>query len=1173
MNNIKNSDVLIKPIKNPTLSDTGFANGIDQMISNINENFAILANHDFIKGDTGSSVKIIESPIFDENKEITDPICIKLKDFISSFINIETDRYIDNDEELDYFNNFKEDNAGSLYLIYNIDENTINTNSEPISSLQYIFLDGRFWNNKIGMVDNSLYEGIEDKSCVIVYDKNIGGFKSLNNAFPTIYYESGIGFCWKLNGKTTGIPVQGVPGKDGLTSLLRIVKVNELSQVNGFDLKSAEVIKIFESFSGWIDIDKEYINDYSNSSVLIIDNSNKIYFGITSMQEDKLIATCDPSISLNDITTNISIKHALRNLNLNESNINTGNLQGIFIPIEHPENETDPQKSHLISASSIISADNLYTKNDVIFTPVKDNNSLDITEEKPLQVDKYLYVRFNPESGLLNNVVDTKNLSTYNYYLKYKLTAIVENEDDEILKPTNDNFTSLTDKDGNVITINISNVSYKIPNNQASLNYKDSIMVDFNKHKLYVWEICNEKNVNYDIDELLECSKDSNSYTNIPSWLKRICTTTFTPAISSEILWFNGIDILEYPYLDTPVVPGWNNTLAESPFEFIKFVPVFNDKDFHVNDDTAINFNYNVNITGCDHEGSNVKHNLTVHGDVNCDNINVYRLTATGEISNVYTKNNIVTEKGLITPGIIIGEDSNITGVKELSADFINTNNITTKEISTISEDNSGNILTNNLSVICNSNDLLNINSTSDSKNTDNEFIYKDSDIIDIKVNNTRSIDLNKTSIKLENDGYIESDYIVPKISTNIPIVATEKSSIVITTDSANNAYVDQNISKDLHDNLLKWKNSGVFMAGTTNSDAYKSIDLDANNYDSIKMLFTEQTRNLTEAQTTSTSVSQHNLLDYVNAMDRIFWKNLPEKIEDKTFITNDLIEHPLCKFTISKRDSKESFYLNPITINLSQYNFGMGLYAHCSYGSWPMIMPDSKLNLNYKISIYSNSNSVTPLKEYTYTASTYSFNNTEKEWSTGVLKDGTSVKDSDYSSWRYKSYTFNPKTITINSSSTLKDIKECIDNGGTVEITVYPKLTVHVKSSKNNRGKTHKVVDDLEILKLVSTGKNSTQSGILTVDSKYNVKNSSYRDDISKLSYNVSSLSDNESYSTVLCNNGIVIKASNSVFGLGYSTVSKEPELYYYQKTDDSNKGTSKQISLGTLFEKLSNI
>ena len=55
---------------------------------------------------------------------------------------------------------------------------------EPISSLYYIFLDGRFANDKVGLIDPSEYTNVKDLSCILVYDK--GEFKILDNAFS--YY-------------------------------------------------------------------------------------------------------------------------------------------------------------------------------------------------------------------------------------------------------------------------------------------------------------------------------------------------------------------------------------------------------------------------------------------------------------------------------------------------------------------------------------------------------------------------------------------------------------------------------------------------------------------------------------------------------------------------------------------------------------------------------------------------------------------------------------------------------------------------------------------------------------------------------------------------------------------------------------------------------------------------
>ena len=78
-------------------------------------------------------------------------------------------------------------------------------------------------------------------------------------------------------------------------------------------------------------------------------------------------------------------------------------------------------------------------------------------------------------------------------------------------------------------------------------------------------------------------------------------------------------------------------------FSFVKFVPVY-DNDFAAKEDTALNLNYNVNITG---DTNNPNRNITIHGSVNCDELSVYKLTATGEIKNIFTQDTIIGTRGI----------------------------------------------------------------------------------------------------------------------------------------------------------------------------------------------------------------------------------------------------------------------------------------------------------------------------------------------------------------------------------------------------------------------------------------------------------------------------------------------------------------------------------------------
>ena len=57
MNNVTNS-IPLHRIVIPELTSAEFASGLQNAFININKNFALLANADFVKGESGESVKI-----------------------------------------------------------------------------------------------------------------------------------------------------------------------------------------------------------------------------------------------------------------------------------------------------------------------------------------------------------------------------------------------------------------------------------------------------------------------------------------------------------------------------------------------------------------------------------------------------------------------------------------------------------------------------------------------------------------------------------------------------------------------------------------------------------------------------------------------------------------------------------------------------------------------------------------------------------------------------------------------------------------------------------------------------------------------------------------------------------------------------------------------------------
>ena len=676
------SDILNKipliDITAPELNQSNYGSDLSQTFENIDKNFSTLANYDFIKGESGKSVIIEEVPFYNEDGSLN-KYGHKVKEyFITKYGSDALKSIYDSDgNEISLYDNFTKDNAGNLYIISMIENDTTNE-STPISSLYYVFLDGRFANSNLANIDEKLLADIDDLSCLLIYDKHIDGFKSLEGAFPTIYYEQDRGLCWNINGKGTGLQIRGINGKDGKSAELRFVEC-EQSKDNSI-YKESKVISIYDYpvMTPVNELSPEELLDYDNAiAVILIKNDQEqkhyLYFGKLKCVDEGLHANYFDNMELTYNLQTTNLINVLKKINILSNDSNP--LRGIFIPINNEPNEPNQKQSvHLLTTNSITGGNSdLITEDkvDVMFTGIDDIDTLTKpNEDKQLLVEKYLYVKVNIDRDFFTNPmyidipeVLEKQCSKYNYVLKYKLS-------DKIIK-----FDALDEfklKAFGKINLNGSKISFT-DGEQGNIKYKNpsvsNSFYEYNEHYetlpadfksrmqsgspesendnalgVYVWELCDAKH-SFDNDIINTSDENQLSYSNdLKNYFGHILTTTINPNISTRFVWFNGLE-LSISTVDNGkyVLYGWNENPKRPMFSFEKFVPIFNN-DFRYNGDTSLNINYNINITG-DEESPN--RNVTVNGALNVDDINIYNTAKIGKIENVYTERNIITDAGI----------------------------------------------------------------------------------------------------------------------------------------------------------------------------------------------------------------------------------------------------------------------------------------------------------------------------------------------------------------------------------------------------------------------------------------------------------------------------------------------------------------------------------------------
>ena len=335
----------LKKIEAPALSPE-YGDNIDKTFDNIQENFDVLANQELYRGESGTNlitVNLSWQTIFDTPAgtpiEVivggVEPKTYYILNFgpaIRSSLNtLSQGSEEDTAAAIDGLKN-----SGCITVCFADVETTIDTPTQVLSAIPFVFIDMRFRST----ADYSELSGRTDMSCVIMY---ADGWECVQS-FPTLYYNEG-NLYWKINGQNTSILAQGPAGKDGSTGTVYVglsndLKINDVTtgssviQINIKYLLQYQIIS--PSSSGYEDLEEDSQSHLPFVTIvdwIKINNSNPINGApVIVMGEDQAPVTYN---------SNLGVPYYISELIYNESdNTCTCNVSKYNICYAHMNDNT-----------------------------------------------------------------------------------------------------------------------------------------------------------------------------------------------------------------------------------------------------------------------------------------------------------------------------------------------------------------------------------------------------------------------------------------------------------------------------------------------------------------------------------------------------------------------------------------------------------------------------------------------------------------------------------------------------------------------------------------------------------------------------------------------------------------------------------------------------------------
>ena len=265
---------IIKPIVAPELETSNYGESINDQFVNIDNNFKLIANRDFVKGDSGESLYIENIKITKDGERIEGKLYEALKTAIKETFDSESKGTL---KSVDVYNWDDSITSGELNApIIASKDKTTNTVEYICAASPVMLFDNRFNKDAIENVNFSNYEDVVDVTSILNFKKDGDGNWEceLNLSYPRLQYKNG-SFCWVINNENTIVKSTGIKGDPGESANIWIVQTPVLP-----DAYSDTPINITKYFVGneWVDEVPKNIKD-GDLAIVYCESEEKDYYG------------------------------------------------------------------------------------------------------------------------------------------------------------------------------------------------------------------------------------------------------------------------------------------------------------------------------------------------------------------------------------------------------------------------------------------------------------------------------------------------------------------------------------------------------------------------------------------------------------------------------------------------------------------------------------------------------------------------------------------------------------------------------------------------------------------------------------------------------------------------------------------------------------------------------